>query len=185
MALAFLDKIKWKHIFLLLLCFLCMMAIMRHTAAQVKNISGGTSILDLNFGNSPQHISHTISTLGEAGRKYYQTHFLIVDFFYAMVYALFYFWTILFLLHKNQIRKKSLFNACIFPIVGMLFDWLENLFICLLIKNWTNQSELLCTLFNISNIIKFLFVYLSLLVVVLCFLYYFFQKICHIFKFTS
>lgn len=46
MALAFLDKIKWKHIFLLLLYFLGMMAIMRHTATQVKNISGGTDILD-------------------------------------------------------------------------------------------------------------------------------------------
>ena len=41
MRYEFVCKIKWKHIFLRLFCFLCMMAFMRYTALQVKIISGG------------------------------------------------------------------------------------------------------------------------------------------------
>lgn len=58
MRYEFLCKIKWKHIFLLLFCFLCMMVIMRYTALQVKVISGGTSVAlvvvyrNLSFQNS-------------------------------------------------------------------------------------------------------------------------------------
>lgn len=44
MGYDFSGKIKWKHICLLLISFLCMMAFMRYTALQVKNISGGILI---------------------------------------------------------------------------------------------------------------------------------------------
>lgn len=64
MRYEFLRKIKWKHIFLLLFCFLGMMAIMRYTALQVKVISGGTSVFDLSLGNSVEHIRQTLIGLG-------------------------------------------------------------------------------------------------------------------------
>jgi len=172
-----LYKIKWKHIFLLLFSFLCMMAIMRYTALQVKEISGGISVLDLNLGYSVEHIQQTLIELGYDGRMYYLKHFLVIDGIYAMVYANFYFWSILFLLHKNEIRKKRIYIFSVFPIVGMLFDWVENLSLSFLLVNWTTESVAWCMLFRISNIIKFLFVYLSLLLAVLGFLYFSLRKV--------
>lgn len=124
----FLDRIKWKHIFLLLTSFLCMMAFMRYTALQIKDISGGTGVLDFSVGNSVEDIWRTMDALGDNGRMYYLTRFLVIDFFYAMLYAAFYFCTILFLMHKSELRKKRLLNICMLPIAGMFFDWLENLF---------------------------------------------------------
>lgn len=173
----FLCKIKWKHIFLLLFSFLCMMAFMRYTALQVKEISGGLSVLDLNLGNSVEYIRQTLIELGYDGRMYYLKHFLVVDGIYAMVYATFYFWSILFLLHKNEIRRKRIYIFSVFPIVGMFFDWLENFSLSFLLVNWTTESVAWCMLFRVSNIMKFLFVYLSLLLVVLGILYYFWQKV--------
>lgn len=177
MRYEFLCKIKWKHIYLLLFSFLCMMVFMRYTALQVKVISGGTSVLDLNLDNSVQHIRQTLIELGYDGRMYYLKHFLVVDCIYAMVYATFYFFSIIFLLHKNEIRRKKVYIFSVFPIIGMFFDWLENLSLSFLLLNGTTESLAWCMLFRVSNIVKFLFVYLSLLLVVLGILYYSLQKV--------
>ncbi|MBR1391602.1 MAG: hypothetical protein IJ567_09235 [Lachnospiraceae bacterium] len=160
-------RIKWKHIFVLLVIFLCMMAFMRYTALQVKVVSRGTGVLDLNVGNSVEHVQQTLMELGYDGRMYYLKHFLVVDGIYAMVYAIFYFFSIRFLLHKNEIRRKRVYLFSVFPIVGMLFDWLENLSLSFLLVNGTTEPATWCMLFRVSNILKFLFVYLSLLIVVL------------------
>lgn len=177
MRYEFLCRIKWKHIFLLFFSFLCVMVFMRYTALQVKIISGGTSVLDLNLGNSIEYIQYTLTELGYAGRVYYLKHFLVVDCIYAMVYAAFYFCSILFLLHKNEIRRKRVYNFSLFPIVGMFFDWLENISLSFLLLNGTTESVAWCMLFRVSNIMKFLFVYLSLLLVVLGILYYSLRKV--------
>lgn len=177
MKYTFTCKIKWKHILILFITFLCMMTFMRYTASQVKTISGGTGILDLNLGNSIGYILQTMNRLGNDGREYYLTHFLVVDFFYAMVYAMFYFFSILFLLYKNNVKRKGIFHVCFLPIAGMFFDWLENLFLSLLILTWPTKSVILCIAFIISNIFKFLLVYSSLLLVILGLLYYFIRKI--------
>ena len=63
------------------------------------------------------------------------------------------------------------------PIVGMFFDWLENLSLRFLLVNGTTESVAWCMLFRVSNIVKFLFVSLSLLLVALGILYYFLQKV--------
>lgn len=170
------SKIKWKHIILLLIMFVCMMTFMRYIAAQVKYISRETGVLDLQLGNSVENILQTMNALGDNGRRYYLTRFLIVDYFYAIIYAAFYFCSILLLLCKNGIRKKSVYNLCLFPIIGMLFDWLENIFLRFIILNWTSRPVVLCILFVVSNLIKFLFVYLSLLLVIIGILRYFICK---------
>lgn len=170
------SKIKWKHIILLLIMFVCMMTFMRYIAAQVKYISRETGVLVLQLGNSVENILQTMNALGDNGRRYYLTRFLIVDYFYAIVYAAFYFCSILLLLCKNGIRKKSVYNLCLFPIIGMLFDWLENIFLRFIILNWTSRPVVLCILFVVSNLIKFLFVYLSLLLVIIGILRYFICK---------
>lgn len=100
---------------------------MRYTALQVKVISGGTSVLDLNLGNSVEHIRQTLIELGYDGRMYYLKHFLVVDCIYAMFYALFYFCSILFLLYKNKIRRKRVYIFSVLPIAGMFFDSLLNI----------------------------------------------------------
>lgn len=177
MMYEFFYKIKWKHIFLLLFSFLCMMAFMRYTALQVKIISGGTGVLDLNFGNSVENITQTMIELGYDGRMYYMKHFLVVDCIYAIIYAMFYFFSIIFLLHKNKVKRNIICILSILPIVGMLFDWLENISLYFLLVNGTIESKMWCMILRISNIVKFLFVYLSLVLVVLGILYYFFRKV--------
>ena len=94
-----------------------------------------------------------------------------------MVYAAFYFFSIIFLLHKNEIRRKRVYIFSVFPIVGMFFDWLENLSLSFLLVNGTTETVAWCMLFRVSNIVKFLFVYLSLLLVVLGILYYSLRKV--------
>ena len=134
-------------------------------------------MLDLNLGNSVPHIRQTLIELGHDGRMYYLRHFYVIDCIYAMFYATFYFFSIIFLLHKNEIRRKRVYIFSVFPIVGMIFDWLENLSLSFLLVNGTTESAAWCMLFRVSNIAKFIFVYLSLLLVVLGILYYSLRKV--------
>lgn len=168
---------KWKHIFLLLLLFLGMMALMRYTALQVKSISRGTEIPDLNFGNSADHIYQTMESFGKYGRQYYLTRFFVVDYIYAIFYASFYSYTIAFLLRKIGIKKKRLFYICLLPILGMFFDWLENLLLGLVIMKWPDKGTALCVLSNICTMTKFLLVYCSLILVIVFLIYYLHQMI--------
>lgn len=161
---------------LFLMVFLGMMVFMRTTAAQVATTSGGTEILDLEFGNTMENILETITSLGDAGRQYYLNRFLVVDCFYAIAYATFYFCTISILLQKNNIKKKALLVFCFFPIIGMCFDWLENLFLSILLTNHEAQLITVSRLYIISNVLKFIFVYASLVTVIINLLFCFVKK---------
>ena len=104
------------------------MAAMRYTASKVEIISGGTGILDLNFGNSKLTIQQTI------------------------------------------LMRLKIF-AWVIPCAGMLFDWLENLFIGLLLIKYPDETvSLLYMTANMATILKFIFVYASLFCVVILFL---------------
>lgn len=176
MDFKFIKHFKWKHILGFLALFFIMMVFMRYNAAQVKNISGGTGILDLNFGNSIEDIHSTMISLGEKGRQYYLKIFLVVDFFYAISYAMFYSFTLLFFINKIN-NKKKLWFISLSPIFGMVFDWLENLFLAISLANWTHESIMLYIILNIFTILKFIFVYLSLTLVIILFIYYLYKKI--------
>jgi hypothetical protein len=167
------QKINWWHILILLVIFISMMVCMRYTAAQVKKISAGIAILDLNFGNSIEFIRQTITLLGESARNYYLTKFFVVDGFYSLTYAAFYAITLLFLFNKIGIKKKIVLCLPILPIIGMLFDWAENLSFGIAIKYWDIEITSLYVFGNICTIIKFIFVYSSLFLVVsllICFI---------------
>lgn len=168
----FAQKLNWKHMLLLFICFIGMMTVMRYFASQVQVVSGGAGIIDLTFGNSVDNVWQTMEALGEDGRNYYLTRFLVIDCVYAMFYAAFYVCSILLLLQKNKVRRKGMYVISILPVIGMCFDWLENLSLAFMLTNWTAKTTALGIMFIVSNVMKFLFVYTSLLVVVLSLLYY-------------
>lgn len=140
---------------------------MRQVAKQVAIISEGTGILDLNFYNSKEFIMQTLQELGQKGRDFYLTKFFIVDFFYPITYAAFYGFTILYVLEKLENHSKTIKLLALIPVCGMCFDWLENVSISSLLTTFPNDSTLLYLIATISTILKFSFVYLAVVTIII------------------
>lgn len=140
---------------------------MRQVAKQVAIISEGTGILDLNFYNSKEFMMQTLQELGKKGRDFYLTKFFIVDFFYPITYAAFYGFTILYVLEKLENHSKTIKLLVLIPVCGMCFDWLENVSISSLLATFPNDSILLYLMATISTILKFSFVYLAVVTIII------------------
>lgn len=160
-------KIKFSYVVLLLALFLIMLTSMRQVAKQVTIISEGTGILDLNFYNSKEFMMQTLQELSQKGRDFYLTKFFIVDFFYPITYAAFYGITILYVLEKLGNHSKSIKLLALIPVCGMCFDWLENVSISSLLTTFPNDSTLLYLMATISTILKFSFVYLAVVTIII------------------
>ncbi|MBS5932664.1 MAG: hypothetical protein KIC94_07270 [Clostridiales bacterium] len=160
-------KIKFSYVVLLLALFLIMLTSMRQVAKQVAIISEGTGIMDLNFYNSKEFIMQTLQELGQKGRDFYLTKFFIVDFFYPITYAAFYGFTILYVLEKLENHSKTIKLLALIPVCGMCFDWLENVSISSLLTTFPNDSTLLYLMATISTILKFSFVYLAVVTIII------------------
>ena len=149
---------------ILLAIFLGMMALMRTTAAQVEKLSGGQGIIDLTFGITPPKISSALSGYGRTAAAYYRWGFLLVDMVYAFAYVTFYRCAIKAVCERCRIGGRAGEILPMVPVVGMLGDLFENTVMFILLGG--NRSGLLMWAFTVFNIIKFVFVYSSLAIVV-------------------
>lgn len=145
------------------------MAAMRQAAWYVSLVSGGTAILDLNFGNSAAHINHTLAALGEAGRSAYLHIFLPIDTCYAAIYAVFYACTLAFFVRRLPLRRKLSWARWIvvLPVVAAACDWWENVAFAFMLSQFPPLAHpALVASATVATMTKFVLVYLSLLLVV-------------------
>ena len=163
------QAVKLRHIGGLLVIFLLGMAAMRQAAWYVSLVSGGTAILDLNFGNSAAHINHTLAALGEAGRSAYLHVFLPIDACYAVIYAVFYACTLAFFLRRLPLRRWQLSWArwiVVLPVVAAACDWWENIAFAFMLSQFPALVHpALAASTTVATMAKFVLVYLSLLLV--------------------
>lgn len=163
------QAVKLRHIGGLLVIFLLGMAAMRQAASYVSSISGGTAILDLNFGNNTAHINHTLAALGEAGRSAYLHVFLPIDTCYAVIYTVFYTCTLAFFLRRLPLRRKLSWARWIvvLPVVAAACDWWENVAFAFMLSQFPPLAHpALVASATVATRAKFILVYLSLLLVV-------------------
>lgn len=162
------QAVKLRHIGGLLVIFLLGMAAMRQAASYVSSISGGTAILDLNFGNNTAHINHTLAALGEAGRSAYLHVFLPIDTCYAVIYTVFYTCTLAFFLRRLPLRRKLSWARWIvvLPVVAAVCDWWENTAFAFMLSQFPSlATPALVASTTVATRAKFILVYLSLLLV--------------------
>lgn len=143
---------------------------------KVMAVASGLGVLDLNFGNSAQNIRHTIAALGAEGRAIYLWQFYVVDFFYPLVYALFYSTGFRFLATRLPADFRFLGlvkHLWLLPWVAVAFDWLENAAIGVLLVSYPAGAAGWYLLANVGTVGKFaiistvVFLLLVLLLIVL------------------
>lgn len=157
------HDIRW--VLFLMTFFLIMMFMMRKTAAEVGRLSDGQGIIDLTFGITPDRISEAVSRYSPTGAAFYRFVFLWVDFIYAMAYCTFYRSAIGYFCDEIGVEESTDKLLTAFPLVGMGADIMENN-ILFFILSPNNENTAIYGLFTFFNFIKFVFVYLSLAIVI-------------------
>lgn len=167
---------RFRYIGGLLALFLAGMTAMRLAAGYVSMVSHGAAIFDLNFGNDVTHINNTLFALGAVGRDVYLYVFLVVDTCYAAIYAVFYTSALMFLLQRimpRQWSQKYIRWVMLLPLMAAVFDWWENAsFAFMIVRFPRSVSSLLAMSTTVATRMKFILVYLSLLIVLGLVVYY-------------
>ena len=112
-------------------------------------------IMDLQFGFTRTHAFEILNNLGDKGRSLYQTLEWTMDVAYPLAYGCFFTLLTLFLFKKLNIRP-SLRPLGLLTLVGVCFDFLENMGILNLINSFPNLSDSAVNFASIANILKWI-----------------------------
>ena len=150
----FLSRIaSWKSLLLFLAIYVLFPAyVLKNTESKIIELAGKpVSIIDLTFGFNPQKTLMMVAGYGDAARSYYAWTEMTTDIVYPIVYA-FLFGIILTLLY----RESPYAWVNLLPFICLLFDYLENISIVILLFTFPQQSLTFATLCEIFKLMKWL-----------------------------
>lgn len=144
---------SWKSLLLFFALYVLFPAyILKNTQNKINELAGKpVAVIDLTFGFNPQKTLMMVADYGDAARSYYAWTEMTTDIVYPVVYA-FLFGIILTLLY----RESSYAWVNLIPFICLLFDYLENINIFILLTTFPQQSLTIATLCEIFKLLKWL-----------------------------
>ncbi len=126
---------------LVFLAFLLLFAMVLVPSAQarVEVFSGGTGFIDMRFSYTPDQVSAMIKSYGDAGRAVYLTFTSTADMLYPVVYSVFFSLILTLLLQRGFKADSRLQLLNLLPFGAMIFDWLENANLLLLLSRYPEE----------------------------------------------
>lgn len=147
-----------KAIGVTLACFVVSLALINGKPfgmAQLKAMTGGVGILDMEMGYSPQKAYDHLAALGEAGRAFNLHYIVPQDFIFPAIYSIFYVITTTFLFRKLFAEHSALQKISLLTLLGGLADYCENLCIVTMLLRYPAQHATLANVANVFTLIKF------------------------------
>ena len=123
---------------------------------------GCADIPDLSYGLSQEKVYHDLECMGPDARTIYKKESITKDSLYPVSYGLFFAFTLLALSSLIFRRKWIVIVVTILPLIGMLFDFLENYQLRKLMDQFPELQQGTVTLASTANIGKWSFIYLSI-----------------------
>ena len=165
-----LDRIKklttLRSFLLFLILTIIVNVAMGNVIPQILALSGGAPILDMRPGYTFADIEHLFAVLSGQGRQLYttlQVLDLILPLALGMTLTLALTGVITRLLPEGHPMEK----AVSLPILGMIFDYLENITIATLIASYPNLSPLTVSVASIFTQLKWLCIILACVLLVI------------------
>jgi len=134
--------------------------------AQLKQITGGIGILDMEVLYTPEQAYAILTALGESGRAFYLTHIVPLDLLVPFFYALFLSLTISWLLHRWLPAGSRWHRLNIVPLIGSLCDYLENLGVIAMLMAWPAELFDIARFTMAAGLLKFSFSALAFCIVI-------------------
>jgi hypothetical protein len=133
--------------------------------AELKSITGGVGILDMELFYTPDQAYTFLGAMGEAGRSFELTRIIPLDLLVPFFYALFLSTFISWLLHRWLPKASPWHRLNVIPVIGALFDYLENLGIIAMLLAWPMEMYSIAQITMAATLLKFGFSVLAGVVV--------------------
>ncbi|TET80592.1 hypothetical protein E3J38_05325 [candidate division TA06 bacterium] len=112
---------------------------MGYVNPQILALSGGLPILDIRPGYTFAEVEHLFTVLGEQGRQLYST-LQVLDLIFPVGYGISITLALTGIITRLLPEGHPMEKAVSIPILGMIFDYLENITIATLIASYPNLS---------------------------------------------
>ena len=122
------------------------------TIPKTMEFSNGMKLLDMMpTGYDLNYVSKLFSALGENGRLTYLTYQIPVDMIYPLLFGLSYCLLLGYLLKK---LNSQYIYLCLIPIIAGIADYLENIGIIAMLKNYPELTEVAVKITSSFSLIK-------------------------------
>ncbi len=128
------------------------------TIPNIMNYANNMELLDMQpTGYDANYAKTLFDSLGEEGRDAYLFRQIPVDMIYPFLFALTYSLLLIYLFQKGFNLSSKIKYFALVPILGGLFDYLENFSIIFMLFIYPEFSDALANTSNIFSILKSLF----------------------------
>lgn len=125
------------------------------TISKTMEFSNGMKLLDMMpTGYDLNYVSELFTSLGENGRLTYLTNQIPVDMIYPLLFGLSYCLLLGYFLKKLNKLNSPYIHLCVIPIIAGIADYLENIGIIIMLKNYPELKETAVYTTNIFSVIK-------------------------------
>jgi hypothetical protein len=143
--------------FVLWLVFLTLINGKPFGLAQLQEITGGETILDMTFTTGPESVYAVLFALGEAGRAFDLTRIVPLDLVFPFTYGLFLAVGISWALSRLLPEDSPLFLLNLAPVLAAAADYCENAGVITLLLTYPARLDAVAWFVSIMYSIKFLF----------------------------
>ncbi|MBU4307321.1 MAG: hypothetical protein L6428_06580 [Candidatus Aminicenantes bacterium] len=138
-----------------------------YTIPNVMNHAKGMKLLDMQpTGYNAEYAKNLFDNLGASGREAYLFRQIPVDMIYPFLFAVTYSLLLTFLFKKSFNPKSKINGLSLIPIVGGLFDYLENVGIIIMLSLYPIFSESIANITNVFSVLKSIFITLFFVLLV-------------------
>ncbi|MDT0552139.1 hypothetical protein [Urechidicola vernalis] len=125
------------------------------TIPKTMAFSNEMKLLDMMpTGYDLNYVSELFTSLGENGRLTYLTNQIPVDMIYPLLFGLSYCLLLGYFLKKLNKLYSPYIYLCIIPVIAGIADYLENIGIITLLKNYPELKETVVYSTNLFSVIK-------------------------------
>jgi len=134
--------------------------------AQLLEITGGATILDMTFTKGPESVYAVLFALGDVGRAFDLTHIVPLDLVFPFTYGLFLALGISWGLSRLLPEGSPLFLLNLAPVVAAVADYCENAGVITLLLTYPVQLDAVAWFVSVMYAMKFAFSAVSYIVLI-------------------
>lgn len=136
-------------------CNLVYVLMLAYTIPMVRTFAGGMNLFDMMpTGYDLNYALELFNALGEEGRHAYLWVQLPVDMLYPALFALSYSLLLVWLLQKIDKHQSRLFYLAYLPFIAAMADYLENLGIIVLLKQFPDITRSSVEMISHASVVK-------------------------------
>lgn len=134
---------NWKYILplFILFCGVSFFIFPKYQSQLAEMAGEEVKPLDIRFSYTVDEVINDFEKLGVEGRDLYKFIVGRIDMVYPIIYGLFFILVLAYLLKKVTNPDSKFILIALLPLLGMLFDYLENFNTLSLLNNYPNLSE--------------------------------------------